>query len=212
VYNVSIFRYQFCTLIKYHTNCLFIIKLYKFSNYFFFLDPPQTIQLDGHRSALISQANALLKFSCGSGPSNPASEISISIDDKPLEINFKQTEMHYSIDHNSIKTSNSLNLEHLLLTFDLLNRKLNGFINFANSSTNLNKLFNDKQSMQRKRKLKIGCTASHPLLINPLTTEYDLQLLCKCSFYLFKSKKTLFFRIIWISSKRTHLNENVIKS
>ena len=86
--------------------------------------------------------------------------------------------MHYSSEHNSIKASNSLNLEHLLTNFDSLNRKLNGFIHFANSSASLNRFFNDKQSMQRKRKLKISCTASHPLLTSPLITEYDLQLLC----------------------------------
>lgn len=103
------------------------------------------------------------------------------IDGKLLEINSKQTEMHYSTDHNLIKTSNSLNLEHLLVTFDSLNRKLNGFISVANSSSSLNRFFHDKQkqTMQKKRQLKVTCTASHPLLTTTLSSEYDLQLLCK---------------------------------
>ena len=151
------------------------------------LDPPSTIQLVGDRNALISQANSLLKFSCAIGPSNPSAQVKLMIDGKPLEINFKQTEMHYSLDHSSRRTSNSLSLEHLLVTFDKLNRKLNGFVNVANTSTSLNKIFGDKQrqSMQRKRQLKVICTASHPLLTSPLTTEYDLQLLCKFDFKLF---------------------------
>lgn len=135
----------------------------------------------GDRNALISQPNSPLKFSCAVGPSNPSGEVKLMIDGKILEINFKQTEMHYSTDHNSMRTSNSLNLEHLVAKFDKLNRKLNGFVNVSNYSTSLNKIFIDKQRqvMQRKRQVKVVCTASHPLLSSPLSTEYNLQLLCK---------------------------------
>lgn len=77
-----------------------------------------------------------------------------------------------------------MNLENLLSTFDLLNRKLNGYINISNSSTSLSKIFNDKQKnfLQSKKQIKVACTAIHPLLTNTLISEYDLQLLCKLSF------------------------------
>lgn len=145
-------------------------------------DPPQTIQLVGDRHALISQPNLLLKISCGVGPSNPAAQVKLMIDGKPLDINFKQTEMHYSTDYNSARAANSLTLEHLLATFGSLSRKLNGYIAVANSSTSLHRLFihdKQRQSMQRRRQLRVTCTATHPLLTSPLSTDYDLQLLCK---------------------------------
>lgn len=145
------------------------------------LDPPQTIQLVGDRHALISQPNLPLKISCGVGPSNPAAQVKLMIDGKPLDINYKQTEMHYSTDYNSARAANSLALEHLLATFGSLSRKLNGYISVANSSTSLHRLFihDKRQSMQKRRQIRVTCTATHPLLTSPLSTDYDLQLLCK---------------------------------
>lgn len=133
---------------------------------------------------LISQPNTLLRIGCGVGPSNPAAQVKLMIDGKPLDISSKQTEMHYSTEYNSARSSNSLALEHLLTTFGQLSRKLNGYISVTNSSTSLHRLFihdKQKQSMQKRRQLRVTCTASHPLLTSPLSTDYDLQLLCKFS-------------------------------
>ena len=138
----------------------------------------------GDRHALISQPNVLLRISCGVGPSNPAAQVKLMIDGKPLDINSKQTEMHYSTEYNTARAANSLALEHLLATFGQLSRKLNGYISVANSSTSLQRLLahdKQRQSMQKRRQLRVTCTASHPLLTRPLSTDYDLQLLCKFS-------------------------------
>ena len=127
-----------------------------------------------------TQRPASDKLRCG--PSNPTAQVKLMIDGRPLDINFKQTEMHYSTDYNSARASNSLALEHLLTTFGQLSRKLNGHISVANSSTSLHRLFihdKQKQSMQKRRQLRVTCTATHPLLTSPLSTDYDLQLLCK---------------------------------